>query len=387
MTDIRRIPVAGEGFKPYEVIVGQGLLTEAEKWIGPFLRNKRVVVVTDSHVGPLHADALLAQFAAAGHATHSIVIPAGEQSKSFDGLKVLLDAMLECGLDRKDVVVALGGGVIGDLTGFACAVYMRGIDFIQIPTTVLAQVDSSVGGKTAIDHEKGKNLIGAFHQPRLVLCDLDVLKTLPAREIRCGYAEIIKYGLLGDRAFFEWLEKHGRDVIALEPEALLYAISRSVEMKAGIVAADEREGGQRALLNLGHTFGHALEAEVGFGDTLLHGEAVAIGMCQAFRYSALNLHCSEDDEARAVAAIHAAGLPTRMSDIKRKDGRNEPFDADRLLTHMSHDKKAEGGTLTFVLVNGIGEAFVAKQVEREKIIDFLILDGAISAVTHTPIEG
>jgi 3-dehydroquinate synthase len=283
------------------------------------------------------------------------------------------------------VVIALGGGVIGDLTGFACAVYMRGIDFIQIPTTVLAQVDSSVGGKTAIDHEKGKNLIGAFHQPRLVLCDLDVLKTLPVREIRCGYAEIIKYGLLGDRAFFEWLEQHGRDVIALEPAALLHAISRSVEMKAEIVAADEREGGQRALLNLGHTFGHALEAEVGFGpenvNALLHGEAVAIGMCQAFRYSALDQLCGEEDEARAVRAIAAAGLPTRMADI-----RNQPFDADRLLTHMGHDKKAEGGTLTFVLVHGIGQAFVAKQVEREKIIDFLILDGAISAVTHTPIE-
>ena len=382
MIDVRRIPVSGEGFKPYEVIVGAGLLEQAETWVGPFLSNKRVVMVTDSHVGPLHADGILKQFETAGHKTHKIVVPAGEQSKSFDGLKFVLDALLDCGLDRRDVVVALGGGVIGDLTGFACAVYMRGIDFIQIPTTVLAQVDSSVGGKTAIDHEKGKNLIGAFHQPRLVLCDLDILKTLPAREIRCGYAEIIKYGLLGDPEFFNWLEVNDTRVLALEHDAILHAVARSVEMKAEIVAADEREGGKRALLNLGHTFGHALEAEVGFGDILLHGEAVAIGMAQAFRFSTLSYDCSEDDEARAVAAIKHAGLPTQMSDI-----RNAPFDADRLLTHMGHDKKAEGGTLTFVLVEGIGRAYVAKKVDREKIADFLVLDGATSTRSTTPIEG
>ena len=376
MSPVKRIPVSGEGFKAYEVIVGQGLLTEAETWVGPFLTNKRVVMVTDSNVGPLHADRILTQFEAAGHRTHKIVVPAGEESKSYDGLKFVLDALLDYGLDRKDVVIALGGGVIGDLTGFACAVYMRGIDFIQIPTTVLAQVDSSVGGKTAIDHEKGKNLIGAFWQPRLVLCDLDILKTLPAREIRCGYAEIIKYGLLGDKTFFEWLEANDHKVLALEPAAILHAVARSVEMKAEIVAADEREGGQRALLNLGHTFGHALEAEVGFGDMLLHGEAVAIGMAQAFRYSALNGECMEEEADRAVAAIAQAGLPTRMSDI-----RNAPFDVDRLITHMGHDKKAEGGTLTFVLVNGIGRAFVAKKVAAEKIAEFLILDGAVSSAT------
>ena len=376
MSNIRRIPVSGEGFKAYEVIVGQGLLNAAEKWVGPFLTNSRVVMVTDTNVGPLHADRILAQFEAAGRRTHKIVVPAGEESKSYDGLKFVLDALLDCGLDRKDVVIALGGGVIGDLTGFACAVYMRGIDFIQIPTTVLAQVDSSVGGKTAIDHEKGKNLIGAFWQPRLVLCDLDILKTLTAREIRCGYAEIIKYGLLGDKTFFEWLEANDDKVLALEPDAILHAVARSVEMKAEIVAADEREGGKRALLNLGHTFGHALEAEVGFGDMLLHGEAVAIGMAQAFRYSALNGECTEEESDRAVAAIAHAGLPTRMSDI-----RNAPFDADRLITHMGHDKKAEGGTLTFVLVNGIGRAFVAKKVSAELIAEFLILDGAVSSAT------
>ena len=381
MTDFRRIPVSGEGFKPYEVIVGPGLLDMVVAWAAPFLSNRRVVVVTDSHVGPLHAGKVLAQFDAAGYATHQIVVPAGEQSKSFDGLKFVIDALLDYGLDRKDVVIALGGGVLGDLTGFACAIYMRGIDFIQIPTTVLAQVDSSVGGKTAIDHDKGKNLIGAFHQPRLVLCDLDVLKTLPAREIRCGYAEIIKYGLLGDAAFFDWLEAHDADVLALEPAAILHAVARSVEMKAEIVAADEREGGQRALLNLGHTFGHALEAEVGFGDILLHGEGVAIGMAQAFRFSADAGLCGRDDADRAIAAIAHAGLPTQMSDIAWKDGRNSPFEADRLLTHMGHDKKAEGGALTFVLVKRIGQAYVAKKVDRDQVADFLVRDGATAILT------
>lgn len=377
MTDtLRRIPVAGDGFKPYEVIVGQGLLADAVGWVAPFLKNQRVLIVTDSHVAPLHGEGLKAQFAAAGYRTDMVIVPAGEESKSYDGFKFVLDAMLEHGLDRKDVVLALGGGVIGDLTGFACAVYMRGVDFIQIPTTLLAQVDSSVGGKTAIDHEKGKNLIGAFWQPRLVLCDLDVLTTLPPREVRCGYAEVIKYGLLGDSEFFEWLEKHDEEVLALQPAATLYAVSRSVEMKAEIVAADEREGGQRALLNLGHTFGHALEAEVGFGDKLKHGEAVAIGMAQAFRCCALSGDCDQAEAERAVKAIAHAGLPVRMSQVH-----NGPFAAQKLLTHMAGDKKAEGGTLTFVFVHGIGKAYVAKKVPAEDILDFLILDGATAPET------
>jgi len=368
---IRRIPVAGDGFKPYEVIVGQGLIANAVEWVAPFLKNRRVLLVTDSHVMPLHGEALQAKFSAAGYRVDTVVVPAGEESKSYDGFKFVLDAMLEAGLDRKDVVLALGGGVIGDLTGFACAVYMRGVDFIQLPTTLLAQVDSSVGGKTAIDHEKGKNLIGAFWQPRLVLCDLDVLKTLPAREVRCGYAEVIKYGLLGDSGFFEWLEANDREVLALEPGALRTAVSRCVEMKAEIVAADEREGGQRALLNLGHTFGHALEAEIGYGDDLKHGEAVAIGMAQAFRYCALSGDCDQAEAERAVAAIAHAGLPTRMSQAP-----GAPFAAHSLLTHMAGDKKAEGGTLTFILARGIGKAYVAKKVSRDDILDFLVLDGA-----------
>ncbi|MDC7683894.1 3-dehydroquinate synthase [Asticcacaulis sp. BYS171W] len=365
------IPVSGEGFRAYDVEVGSGLTSDIAARVTPFLKNQRTLIITDSRVGPLHAGTLSAALEASGITAPVVTLPAGEETKGWDGLKDLTDAMVDAGLDRKDVVIALGGGVIGDLTGFAASVYMRGIDFIQIPTTVLAQVDSSVGGKTAIDHPKGKNLIGAFHQPRLVLCDLDLLKTLPVRDIRCGYAEVIKYGLLGDRAFFDWLEANDQAVLALEPAAIEYAVSRSVEMKAEIVAADEREGGQRALLNLGHTFGHALEAELGFGATLLHGEAVAIGMGMAFRYSARMGLCDQAEADRAVAAIAQAGLPTHMHHI-----RNAAFAADVLIKHMGHDKKAEGGKLVFVLVKGIGEAFVAKDVPADSIREFLIAEGA-----------
>ncbi|ESQ78988.1 3-dehydroquinate synthase [Asticcacaulis sp. YBE204] len=365
------IPVSGDGFRAYDVEVGPGLTQTLAARVTPFLKNRRTLIVTDSHVGPLHAETLSVALEADGITAPVVTLPAGEETKGWDGLKDLTDALVDAGLDRKDVVIALGGGVIGDLTGFAASVYMRGIDFIQIPTTVLAQVDSSVGGKTAIDHPKGKNLIGAFHQPRLVLCDLDLLKTLPVRDIRCGYAEVIKYGLLGDRAFFDWLEANDQAVLALEPAAIEYAVSRSVEMKAEIVAADEREGGQRALLNLGHTFGHALEAELGFGDTLLHGEAVAIGMGMAFRYSARMGLCDQAEADRAVAAIAQAGLPTHMHHI-----RNAAFGADVLIKHMGHDKKAEGGKLVFVLVKAIGEAFVAKDVPSDSIRDFLISEGA-----------
>ena len=269
------------------------------------------------------------------------------------------------------MVIAFGGGVIGDLTGFAAAIYKRGIDFVQIPTTLLAQVDSSVGGKTAIDTPRGKNLIGAFHQPRRVLADLDVLATLPPREMRCGYAEIIKYGLLGDTSFFEWLEVNGARVIAGEPDALAHAVWRSVEMKAEIVAEDETEQGRRALLNLGHTFGHALEAETGFGGELLHGEAVGIGMALAFRFSVALGLCPSQDAVRAERAIAAAGLPVRLDQLS-----NHPFDAKRLIAHAAQDKKAEGGRLTFVLARRIGEAEVVKDVERGALRDFLIREGA-----------
>jgi 3-dehydroquinate synthase len=314
----------------------------------------------------------VASLKAEGFTGRLIALPPGEDTKSFDGLADLSDRLLALELDRSDVVVAFGGGVIGDLAGFAASIYKRGIGFVQIPTTLLAQVDSSVGGKTAIDTPRGKNLIGAFHQPRLVIADLDILATLPERELRCGYAEIIKYGLLGDPDFFAWLEANSARVLALQPDALTHAVHRSVEMKAEIVAADETEIGRRALLNLGHTFGHALEAETGFGDALLHGEAVGAGLALALRFSAALGVCSGADAMRAVAALAAARLPTRLEDI-----RIAPFAADRLIAHMAQDKKAEGGRLTFVLVRGIGEAFVAKDVEPDKLRRFLIEEGAV----------
>ena len=366
----RTVPV-GLGARAYNVLVGPGLIDAAGGHIAPLLKRKRTAVVVDETVNRLHGARLQASLEAAGLTVDLIVVPPGEASKSFDGLADLIDRLLALALDRGDMLIAFGGGVVGDLAGFAAAIYKRGIDFVQIPTTLLAQVDSSVGGKTAIDTPRGKNLVGAFHQPRLVLADLDVLATLPDREMRAGYAEVIKYGLLGDFAFFEWLETHGPAVVAREPKALAHAVARSVEMKAEIVAEDEREAGRRALLNLGHTFGHALEAEMGFGEALLHGEAVAIGCAQAFRYSARLELVSSQDALRAERAIAAAGLPVRLDQLKA-----EPLPADRLIEHMGQDKKAEGGTLTLVLARGIGEAFTAKAVDPAPLREFLIEEGA-----------
>jgi 3-dehydroquinate synthase len=361
----------GLGGRAYEVRIGPGLIDRAGEHIAPFLKRPRTAVVADQTVADHHGERLSAALEKAGVAVHMVAIAPGEESKSFEGLADLSDRLLALGLDRGDVIVAFGGGVVGDLAGFAASIYKRGIGFIQIPTTLLAQVDSSVGGKTAIDTPRGKNLIGAFHQPRLVLADLDVLATLPDREMRCGYAETIKYGLLGDFAFFEWLEMAGAHVLAREPEALLKAVTRSVAMKAEIVAEDETEQGRRALLNLGHTFGHAVEAELGFGEALKHGEAVGLGMAQAFRFSVAMGLCPRQDAARAEAAIAAAGLPTRLSDISAL-----AFNADRLLAHMGQDKKAEGGALTFILARSIGDAFVAKGVDPTAVRDFLLAEGA-----------
>ena len=366
------VPV-GLGERAYEVRIGEGLLDGAGEQLKPFLKRARVAVVSDETVWGLHGARLSVALASAGIAAEPLIIPPGEQTKSFAGLADVSDRLLALELDRGDLIIAFGGGVVGDLTGFAAAVYKRGIDFIQIPTTLLAQVDSSVGGKTAIDTPRGKNLVGAFHQPRLVLADLSVLASLPARELRAGYAEVIKYGLLGDLAFFEWLEANAAAVLAGEPPALAHAVARSVAMKAEIVAEDEREQGRRALLNLGHTFGHALEAETGFGAALLHGEAVAVGMALAFRFSAALGYAPGQDAERAARAIAAAGLPTRLADLS-----GHPFNADRLITHMAQDKKAEGGRLTFILARAIGEAFVAKEVPAGAVRDFLIDEGATS---------
>jgi 3-dehydroquinate synthase len=367
---MRTIPV-GLGARSYDVLVGPGLIGRAGELMKPLLARGRTAVVCDATVERLHGAELKASLKAQGILSDWIVMPPGEGTKSWQGLAEVSDRLLSLGLDRGDVITAFGGGVIGDLTGFAASIYKRGVDFIQIPTTLLAQVDSSVGGKTAIDTPRGKNLIGAFHQPRLVLADLDVLGTLSDREMRAGYAEIIKYGLLGDFAFFEWLEAHGPAVLRRQPEALGHAVARSVEMKAEIVGADEKEAAARALLNLGHTFGHALEAETGYGETLLHGEGVAVGCAQAFRFSAALGHCTAQDAQRAEAAIAASGLPVRLSQVK-----GGPFAAERLIQHMGQDKKAEGGRLTFVLAKALGEAFVAKGVDAEAVRAFLISEGA-----------
>ena len=357
--------------RAYDVLIGDGLIDRAGALVAPLLKRARTAIVVDEVVMQLHGARLQASLAGSGIDAEAVVIPPGEASKSFAQLEQVCDRLLALKLDRGDVIVALGGGVVGDLAGFAAAIYKRGIDFVQIPTTLLAQVDSSVGGKTAIDTPRGKNLIGAFHQPRLVLADQDVLATLPDREMRAGYAEVIKYGLLGDFDFFEWLETNSAAVLAREPAALIHAVARSVEMKAEIVAEDERETGRRALLNLGHTFGHALEAEVGFGGDLIHGEAVALGCAQAFRYSARLGLCPSQDAVRASQAIAKAGLPSRLADIP-----GGPFNADLLIGHMAQDKKADGGQLTLILAEGIGRALVAKAVDPATLREFLIEEGA-----------
>ena len=368
---IRTIPV-GLGARSYEVAVGAGLIDQAGERIAPFLKRRRTAVVSDETVWTLHGARLTAALSRTGIEALPIIVPPGEQTKSFAGLEDLTDRLLSLELDRGDVITAFGGGVVGDLAGFAAAIYKRGVDFVQIPTTLLAQVDSSVGGKTAIDTPRGKNLVGAFHQPRLVLADLDVLSTLPDREMRAGYAEVIKYGLLGDFGFFEWLEANGTAVLAREPDALSRAVARSVEMKAEIVAEDETEQGRRALLNLGHTFGHALEAETGYGAALLHGEAVAAGQALAFRFSAAQGLCGRQDATRASAAIGAVGLPTTLAEVA-----SAPFDAGRLAAHMGQDKKAQGGRLTFILARALGEAVVARDVDAEAVRRFLLAEGAI----------
>lgn len=357
----------GLGDRSYDVRIGQGLLADAGQNIAPFLRRPRVAVVTDETVAALHGGTLRGAFEAEGVRVDDIVLPPGEDQKGFAGLERLCNDLLALGLERRDVVIAFGGGVIGDLTGLAAGLLKRGMDFIQIPTTLLAQVDSSVGGKTAINASAGKNLIGLFHQPRLVLADIDVLDTLPARERRAGWAEVIKYGLIDDPAFVEWCGAHGAAAMAGDADALRRAVEVSVAAKARIVAADEREEGVRALLNLGHTFGHAFEVSAGYGGgVLLHGEAVGCGMALAYRFSAAQGLCPPDEAGRAVAAVAASGLET---DPKRLPG--GPWDLDALMAAIGQDKKNAGGALTFILTRGIGEAFVARDVDPGAVRAFL----------------
>jgi 3-dehydroquinate synthase len=350
----------------YDILVGDGLLAAAGEHIAPLLRHKRVMVVTDETVAALHLAALERSLEAHGIAFEAFVMPAGEQTKDFSHLELLLDRLLEAKVERRTLIVALGGGVIGDLAGFAAAILLRGLEFVQIPTTLLAQVDSSVGGKTGVNTRRGKNLVGSFHQPRLVLADTSVLSTLPRRELLAGYAEVVKYGLIADPDFFTWLESHGPAVIEGDPAARRHAVMTSCVAKAAIVAEDERESGRRALLNLGHTFGHALEAELGYDGDLLHGEAVAIGMVMAFELSTSLGLCPAEATARVARHLAAVGLPTSLEAL---EGRNPSVPA--LMNHMSRDKKVQDGRITFVLSRGIGRAFLDDDVDPAAVAALL----------------
>jgi 3-dehydroquinate synthase len=353
--------------RSYDIHVAPGSLSRAGHLIAPLLARPRLVIVTDENVAARHLETLAASLAGAGISVRSISLPPGEASKSFSRLAELCDRLLGEGVERNDMIAAFGGGVIGDLAGFAAAILRRGIAYVQLPTTLLAQVDSSVGGKTGINTKLGKNLIGAFHQPALVIADPDLLNTLPPREFRSGYAEVVKYGLLGDRGFYDWLEANASAVAAGEPAALLHAVSVCCAAKARIVAADETETRERALLNLGHTFGHALEAAAGYSSRLLHGEAVAIGMAMAFRFSATLGLCPPADAASVAGHLERSGLPTSARQIAG----GIPT-ADDILALMQQDKKARGGKLTFILVNGIGRAFVAPGIDQQRLFSFLV---------------
>ncbi|KXU30700.1 3-dehydroquinate synthase [Sphingobium sp. 22B] len=352
--------------RSYDILIEQGVLDRAATHLAGYARKGRLVVVTDRHVAAAQLPRLEASLRAANVAVEAVVLPPGEQTKSWRHLEELLDALLALEIERGDHVVALGGGVIGDLVGFAASILKRGCHFIQVPTTLLAQVDSSVGGKTAINAKAGKNLVGSFYQPSLVLIDPSTLDTLPARETRAGYAEVVKYGLIDDPAFFAWCEAEGHRLLSGDVQAREYAVERSVAAKAAIVADDEREtSGRRALLNLGHTFGHALEADTGFSDLLLHGEGVAAGMALAFRYSARRGLCPAEDAERVTAHLKAVGLPHDLASAHVK------ADGAALVAHMLHDKKMAAGTLPFLLARGIGQTFLSKDIVLDDVAAFL----------------
>jgi shikimate kinase/3-dehydroquinate synthase len=358
--------VVNLGQRAYRILIGSGLIESAGAHVAALAPGARCAIVTDANVAKLHLEPLQKSLEAAGLATSVVVCPPGEGTKSYAEFARVSDALIEARVERRDLVVALGGGVIGDLAGFSAATLRRGVRFVQVPTTLLAQVDSSVGGKTAINSPLGKNLVGAFHQPSLVLADTGVLDTLSAREFRAGYAEVAKYGLIGDRDFFAWLERDWRAVFAGGP-ARLEAIATSCAAKARVVAADETERGERALLNLGHTFGHALERLAHYdGEMLIHGEGVAIGMAAAFRFSRDLGLCADDDVRRVERHLASVGLPSRISAVR---GLNA--DAAAILDAMRQDKKVERGRLTFILAHGIGASFIAKDVSEAQTLAFL----------------
>lgn len=352
------------GTRSYDIHIGPGLLAALGDCLADLAPTGRIAVITDATVNALYGTAI--ERALSDYSLHMIVRPAGESQKSLANLEEILDSLFEAALGRSDLVIAFGGGVIGDLAGFTASIFKRGMPFVQVPTTLLSQVDSSVGGKTAVNNRFGKNLIGAFYQPRAVISDTDVLSTLPVRELKAGYAEVLKYGLLGDAEFFDELNAGlGADILALKPEALSRAIYVSCKTKAKIVAQDERESGVRALLNLGHTFGHALELEAGYDGDLLHGEAVSAGMEMAFHFAAAQGLCPQADADRVSAHLAAIAMP-RISDMAQLLA--EP---DALLRHMSQDKKNEGEFLTLILPRAIGDTFIETRADKEAVLSFL----------------
>ncbi len=364
-TEFLELPVT-LGQRSYPIRVGSGALSLAADTVSTLLPEcRRLIILSDTHVMNAYGSILTTQLTEAGYDYLDLTVAPGEGSKSFGELERLANAVLHWGIDRQSALLALGGGVVGDLGGFLASILLRGIPFIQLPTTLLAQVDSSVGGKTAINSPVGKNLIGSFYQPRLVLADTDTLRSLPARELRAGYAEIVKYALIGDAAFFEWLEAHSGDILACDGPALRHAIYTGCSHKARIVAADETEQSQRALLNLGHTFGHAYEKYFGYDGRLLHGEAVALGMVQAFQLSAALGHCDPGHAVRLTALLQQAGLPTSPRDLP-----DTPPPKD-ILNAMYDDKKSLRGSLTFILARGIGEAFIARDVPANAVMAVL----------------
>ena len=357
-----RVPLSD---RSYDITIGANLIEQAGALLGPHLKRSRTAVVTDENVFVTQGERLREGLAASGIEADFITLPAGEATKSFAELEKLTGRLLDLGVERDDVVIAFGGGVIGDLTGFACSVLRRGCRFAQIPTTLLAQVDSAVGGKTAINVAQGKNLIGAFHQPVAVIADITSLDSLPMRELKAGYAEIVKYGLISDPDFFRWLEENGPALFEGNEGARIHAIKKSCEAKAAIVSADEKEKGARALLNLGHTFGHAFEAYFGYSNKLLHGEGVALGMALAFDYSASEGLCPAQDAERVKAHLKNTGLPSEISDL------NSEITADIIAKYMMQDKKVEQGKLTLILAKAIGGAFIAKDSDLSTVTAFL----------------
>ncbi len=364
MTAPLRVPVQAAS-RHYQVLIGDGLLADTAAYVAPYLPRQRTAIITDETVARLHLPTVAASLLAANISFESFVLPSGEAHKTFANMHAMLGFLLDQGIERSDAIVALGGGVIGDMAGMAASLLRRGCPFVQMPTTLLAQVDSSVGGKTAVNMPQGKNLVGVFHQPCLVLADTATLETLPDRELRAGYAEVVKYGLINDASFFDWLDAQGAEVLAANGQARAQAIATSVRAKAAIVAQDETESaGVRELLNLGHTFGHALEAATGFSDTLLHGEAVAIGMRLAFDYSARRGHCPAQDAKSVRTHLRSRGLAVSVRMLTSDTGA-------ALVAYMLQDKKMREGKLPFLLARGIGETYLAHDVALDDVMAFL----------------